>query len=294
MKNLFSILFTFILTSVFAQSQDIDPNNLHNLFWKIEHPNSKKVGYLYGTIHLINKDKFALPKAVKKRISKADILYLEIAEMEDQSKSLGLVMLKEGRMTDILTKVQRDSVYAYTKTEFGMDSAAFETTMGKFKPLVFSQLAMAKLLKSTKSYDITIGQIAKENGVIVEGFETMEEQMGFFDMMSDELKVELIMQTVRKTDSSEDEWERMQNLYLDQNLPEMMKVGEFKGEMSEFMNTTISENRNVKWVSKLDEELAKNNLFIAVGAAHLQGEKGLINLLISKGYTLTPISIELN
>ena len=125
-------------------------------------------------------------------------------------------------------------------------------------------------------------------------FETLEEQMGFFDSMSDELKIELIMQTVRKIDSNEEEWVKMQNLYLDQNLTELLKVGEFKGEMSDFMNTTISENRNVKWVSKLDKEFDKNNLFIAVGAAHLQGDRGLINLLLSKGYVLTPISIQLN
>ncbi|MDC1402932.1 TraB/GumN family protein [Crocinitomicaceae bacterium] len=293
MKSILSLLFTFLFSSLFAQNQDIDPNDLHNLFWKIEHPYSKKVGYLIGTIHLIDKDKFVLPKEVTKRISKADVLYVEIAEMQGQAKAMELSMMKEGRMTDILSKEQRDSVYVYTNTEFGMDSAKFEKLMGKFKPLVFSQLAFAKLLTSAKSYDLTISALAKENKIPVEGFETLEEQMGFFDSMSDELKIELIMQTVRKNDSNEEEWEKMQNLYLDQNLPELLKVGEFKGEMSDFMNTTISENRNVKWVSKLDKEFDKNNLFIAVGAAHLQGDRGLINLLLSKGYVLTPISIQL-
>ena len=294
MKSIISIFFTLLFTFLFAQGQEIDPNDLHNLFWKIEHPDSKKVGYLYGTIHLIDKDKFVLPKEVKKRISKADVLCVEIEELQDQEKAMELSIMKEGHMTDILSKVQRDSVYHYTKTEFGMDSATYEKLMGKFKPLVFSQLAFAKLLTSTKSYDLTISALAKENDIPVVGFETLEEQMGFFDSMSDELKVELIMQTVCKNDSSEQEWEKMQNHYLDQNLPELLKFGEFKGEMSTFMNTTISENRNVTWVTKLDQEFDKNDLFIAVGAAHLQGDKGLVNLLMSKGYVLTPISIQLN
>ena len=283
-----------LLTSFFASSQEIDPNDLHNLFWKIEHSESKKVSYLFGTIHLIDKDKFLLPKAVKKRITKADALYLEIADLGDKSKAMELSMLKEGSLTDLLTKEQRDSVYIYSKTEFGMDSSMFEKVMGKFKPLVFSQFAMTKLLLSTKSYDAIIGQIADEKQIKKEGFETMEEQFSFFDSMSEELQVELIMQTVRSSAVMDEQWESMQNLYLQQNIAEMVKIGEYSGEMSEFMNSTMMNDRNIRWMSALEEVLPNSNLFIAVGAAHLNGDNGLIHLLSQKGYTLSPISIKLN
>jgi uncharacterized protein len=48
-------------------------------------------------------------------------------------------------------------------------------------------------------------------------------------------------------------------------------------------------NRNRNWVVKLNTLLKDKALVIAVGAGHLPGDKGLINLLRKEGYTLTPV-----
>jgi uncharacterized protein YbaP (TraB family) len=48
-------------------------------------------------------------------------------------------------------------------------------------------------------------------------------------------------------------------------------------------------DRNKKWVDSLNLILPSRSILIAVGAAHLPGENGLINLLRRKGFELTPI-----
>jgi uncharacterized protein YbaP (TraB family) len=48
-------------------------------------------------------------------------------------------------------------------------------------------------------------------------------------------------------------------------------------------------HRNLKWVEKLNELLPKKSLLIAVGAGHLPGEKGVIQLLRKQGYKVTPV-----
>jgi len=48
-------------------------------------------------------------------------------------------------------------------------------------------------------------------------------------------------------------------------------------------------HRNNNWVNKLKGLLPDKSLIIAVGAGHLPGEKGLINLLRKEGYTVTPV-----
>jgi len=47
--------------------------------------------------------------------------------------------------------------------------------------------------------------------------------------------------------------------------------------------------RNLNWIPKIEDLIAKESTFIAVGAAHLAGSMGVINLLREKGFTLTPV-----
>lgn len=52
---------------------------------------------------------------------------------------------------------------------------------------------------------------------------------------------------------------------------------------------TLLFNRNRKWVPVMEQAMQKEKIFFAVGAGHLGGPQGLINLLREKGYTITGI-----
>ena len=58
-------------------------------------------------------------------------------------------------------------------------------------------------------------------------------------------------------------------------------------------NDALLKNRNTNWVKQLKTILPKNNIFMAVGAAHLFGKDGLIDLLRKEGYTVKGIENKL-
>lgn len=51
----------------------------------------------------------------------------------------------------------------------------------------------------------------------------------------------------------------------------------------------LLDNRNISWIPVIEAQISKESTFIAVGAAHLAGENGVINLLKKQGYNLKPV-----
>jgi uncharacterized protein len=291
MKYISVFLFVLILSNLFGQEEEIPA--MGNVFWEISKENNKKVSYLFGTIHLIDKDKYVFPKIVGKRLEIADLLYMEIADMENPSNMVEMITLKEGRMSDILNSSQKDSFYTYTSSKLGMDSAIFENTLGKFKPFFFLQLPFASLVLNTESYDININKKARKAGIEIKGFESVEQQIGYFDKLSNDMKAEMIMQVIRDTANTQQEWETLQEMYLNQQISDMVTFNTGRADINAFYERTLSEERNKRWVSTLSKDLSEKSLFIAVGAGHLPGKEGLVHLLREEGYRVSPIQIKL-
>jgi uncharacterized protein YbaP (TraB family) len=291
MKILYTLVLSLFWFLSFGQEK-VTPE-MNNVFWEISKPGSKKVSYLFGTIHLIDKDKYILPNSVISKLSKSDLVVMEIADLDNQTGMLDLITLKEGRMTDILSNSQKDSLYQFTERKFGMDSSSFEAAMGKFKPVFFMQLPYASLVLTSESYDKNINKLAKNEGIPILGLETAEEQIGYFDNLSSELKAKMIMQVIQDTTDFKATWENLQSLYLNQKVSEMSAMNAGGADIMKFYETTLSSDRNKRWLQTITNSMEKSSTFIAVGAGHLPGNDGLVNLLKQEGYLLTPIQIKL-
>jgi hypothetical protein len=78
-------------------------------------------------------------------------------------------------------------------------------------------------------------------------------------------------------------------LYLDQDLEGLDSLMFSDPDFVKVEYNLLS-GRNLKWIPKFKDAMAIESSFMAVGCAHLIGDKGLINLLKNEGYTLTPIN----
>lgn len=289
MKNLFLLITTLIFAIPFGMAQDAPTTSL---LWEITGKKVKSPSYIFGTMHLIPKDHFLFPETLQDKVKASDILVMEIGGLSEQMKAMQLMMLDSGTMFDYFTEPQLDSLFEYTEAELGYDEAKMRMAFSKMKPFVLLQLFSKDAFgENPQSYEMSLEKIAKADSIEVLGLETIEEQMGFIDGLSTEDQVNMIMETLRSDGDDNGETKKLIDIYLSQDIDAIHSYT-VSSEMSspEFEENFLNK-RNKNWVNPIKKIVKKNKAFIAVGAAHLGGPLGVIQLLRDEGYTLTPVKL---
>ena len=123
--------------------------------------------------------------------------------------------------------------------------------------------------------------------------ETLKEQLDVFDGMPMRLQVDLLRHSMRHAKRDKNEFERMVKLYLKSDVEAILGVATGgKMEIPEFarvFDKRMLDNRNKNMVERMGPRLAEGNALIAVGAAHLPGRVGVLNLLAQEGYHIARV-----
>ena len=133
-----------------------------------------------------------------------------------------------------------------------------------------------------------------QNGKKVDGLETAEFQFNLlFNGYSLQRQAQLLMCTLNNIDSEVENLKKLTNAYMKQDLDEMLRLSEErKGNQCDPApgeEDALIYNRNKAWAEKLPAIMKAAPTFVAVGALHLPGKKGLLNLLKKQGYTVEPV-----
>jgi uncharacterized protein YbaP (TraB family) len=290
-------LFLFSFTLAFSQAETnpgkfLVPLEDQALLWKIEGKGMNKPAYLFGTMHLIEKEYFFFPDKLKKLIEKSEQLIMELPGIPNQHEALKYVQLEDGSFFDFFTPQQTDSILKWANRELRMNESQFRGVMNKMKPFVAVQLAtQMHFLGKTESYELTLEKLAKENQIEVKGLETMEEQMGLFDGLSKAGQTEMVMEFVRQHEQQFEETKKLEQLYSKQLVDSLyMLIVESNGIIAS-ENAHFIDDRNATWIPMIEAYIQEKKSFIAVGAGHLGGPKGLIRLFQQRGYQLTPVKL---
>jgi hypothetical protein len=163
-----------------------------------------------------------------------------------------------------------------------------------YKPMMASSLLSEGDLpcEGAISMEQVIMGAAKEKGKKIKGLETMAQQAGFLDSIPYKYQAAELVKYIDSADTDKGENQLMNQLfdaYRNQDLKkleELMLDGD--AGMSSFADILLY-RRNINWVMKLKTLMLDKSLLVAVGAGHLPGEKGVINLLRKAGYTVTPV-----
>ncbi|MDH5233035.1 MAG: TraB/GumN family protein, partial [Gammaproteobacteria bacterium] len=135
---------------------------------------------------------------------------------------------------------------------------------------------------------------AKEKGIEIQGLESMAEQISVFDNLSMDIQVKLLQDSVNHFDELNHMLEQTIAVYLSRDLKRLEKFNQdyltFTDEKTgQLLNDTLIIQRNYRMAKRLIPILQQHQAFIAVGALHLPGETGLIQLLRNHGYQLKPL-----
>lgn len=284
------LLVSLVALTTLAQSGK--ENN--TLLWKISGNGLEKTSYLFGTVHMICKEDAYLSTNLISAIAKADRVYLEL-DMDNLFEMVGAMMKmkmnNDTTLADLLTPDEYQKTKEYFEAKVSMlPFSVLET----YKPLVASSL----LMESTVACDqqVAMEQLvmeeAKKNGKRIDGLETMAYQMSIFDSIPYKVQAQELFKSIASGDKESDgdkEYKELIKAYKEQDLN---KLGQMISKSDQGMmqyEDILLNNRNRNWVGKLKNLLKEKSLVIAVGAGHLPGDKGLINLLRKEGYTVTPV-----
>jgi uncharacterized protein YbaP (TraB family) len=127
--------------------------------------------------------------------------------------------------------------------------------------------------------------------------ETIQEQMDIVNGDSLHVQINNLMRNIRAGKLNADkEMKEMIKLYVNQDLQGLYNYVtasfvEFEKDPKKIdeMLAKMLTNRNKKWIPLLSNWMQEKSLLIAVGAGHLAGDEGVINLLKRQGYTVEPV-----
>lgn len=300
MKRLFFTLFFTVVAVVCVNAQ---------LLYRISGNDLDKPSYIVGTYHLAPAsfaDSIPGAKAALDEVGQVcgEVDMAEMQSMAGLQKVMAAMMLPDGQsLSDILTKEQLDKLNAFMMETLGTDlnNPMAAAQLGKMIPVAIStQLQMVQYMKMTPGFNPTemidsyFQNAARAAGKSVIGFETVDFQISvLYTGTSIERQKEQLMCML---DNQEYNFMIMKNVteaYFSQNIEKICEVTEEK--LGNSCDTTPEEDealiygRNVDWAEKMPEIMSSESTLFVVGAAHLPGERGVIELLKNKGYLVEPV-----
>ena len=265
-------------------------NDNNTLLWQISGKGLQKPSYLFGTFHLLCKEDIKISEALKIALIASDKIFMEL-DMDDPSTMLsGLLYMnmKDGKtIKELYTPQEYDKVTSYFDDSLSMPIMMFQ----KMKPYFLVALLYPKMMncKTSSGMEEALVVIAKENKKEITGLETMQFQASVFDSIPYEWQAKELLKNIDSFAKYKTEFDVLVKDYKEQQLSNMEKLIAKSEFGSEKFQDILLTRRNENWVKQLKAIMPKQNLFVAVGAGHLTGDKGLLNLLKKEGYKVEPL-----
>ena len=277
-----------------ASSQTTVSNSNNTLLWRISGKNISRPSYLFGTIHLLCANDIEISENLKSAIRETDKVYLEL-DMDNLFEMMQAVQKMKMRNDTTLSDLLSEKDYQKVKTFFASRSSLIPfSILETYKPMLAASMIMqsATDCDNAISMEQLIMQQAKREDKEIKGMETMTYQLSIFDSIPYELQAKQLLAFIEDNSTEEKaskEYDEMASAYRNQELSkleDLIKKEEFG--VGNFTDLLLY-NRNHNWITTMQKIFNSNSAVIAVGAGHLPGEKGVINLLRKAGYTVEPI-----
>ncbi len=293
MKYICVILTCIIVGGCKAQPSVNLPSNKdeNTLLWEITGKGLPKPSYLFGTFHLMCKEDIHLSNYLKTALGEVPEVYFEM-DLDDPSNTLGAFLfmnMKDGKtLKSLYTKEEYDRLDKYFRDSLGTNLSMFP----KMKPNFLDAFLFPKMMpcKNMSGVEQEIMLLAQKDKKEIKGFETIAMQSAVFDSIPYEEQAKELLKTIDSIHQYGKYFDSMLTAYKQQQLS---SIEEFFNNpafnVNEGSMDILLDKRNKDWVEQLKKILPGNNIFMAVGAGHLVGENGLINLLKKEGYTLRPL-----
>ncbi len=284
-------LFLAIFCAIFALGLNAQ------LLWKISGNGLKQPSYIFGTHHVAPLSLLDSIKGLNDALNSCSQMYGEV-DMADmaglQAQSAKYVMAPQDSMLNVLFtpeefKLIGDVVKKYMNADVNqmimLKPAALTASIS-----IFQAAQTFEGFDPNKQLDATIQTKFRERNINPKGLETAEFQFNL--LFNDNLKDQAqdLLELVKDESKTMDFSRKLAKLYMAQDINGMFKLMQEPGlGLTEAKAKKLLYSRNHNWAKQLPEIMKSAPTFVAVGAGHLPGDEGVLNLLKKLGYKVTPV-----
>lgn len=260
------------------------------LLWQVESPRGG-VSHLFGTIHSEDERVLALAAPVEQAFNHAETLVLEMKlSPEVQLRMAQAIMLPppESLADRLPSGLHLRSLVAMA--ERGYPEAVTE----RLRPWAIILTLNMPPPKTGQFLDKVFYDRALAAGKQVEGLESVDEQLSIFRDLSNEDQHALLRQTLDDYQQIPELMEAMTRAWLERDMQQLVALNEesmqgLPAGVEQRFGRSLVEERNHRMAERSLPYLRQGGAFIAVGALHLAGDEGVVELLRQRGMKVTPV-----
>lgn len=259
------------------------------LLWKIR--STDATSYIFGTMHSEHPAVVELPEQVQNAFSQVDRVVLEIVlDRATIARLSEATRIADGPELPSLLGSALYNQVSSAMADYGIPRHALKD----MKPWAVATTLLTPKTNTGLFLDrvLYLGALAKGKPVI--GLETADEQMAAFDDMPTDMQVALVRDSLALVPRLDGLYAEMRARYIARDLAGLMELNESLLDESdaELANTFMQKivvDRNHRMAERLEPWLESGTTFVAVGALHLPGKEGLLNLLAEEGYDVEAV-----
>jgi uncharacterized protein YbaP (TraB family) len=270
-------------STAFSQKQGI----ANSLLWEISGNGLPHHAFLFGTMHVKDERAFDFSKSMVTAFDTCQTFAMEIALEPDIYKDIFKLMVADEnyRIEDYLKPEEQQKIDNFLKKQFGFKLEYFKQIKPVFLYIIMSGTGMS--VDNEHFLDEHLFLKAKAAGKTVIGIETLEEQINALDGLSIREQLDLVLDAVESFGKNKKVEQKLLKYYQNQELNEIAKL--IEASSNEKVSRLLLTNRNYIMADRIANFIFKESTFIAIGAGHLPGNEGVIELLRQKGYTVEPV-----
>jgi len=260
----------------------------HGLLWRVDKPGVEP-SHMFGTLHTGDPRLARLPPPVLEAFAQSRSLMLEyIADQYGRERFLEAALHLDGRTLeqDIGAELFERAVEAMRPIGLPRE------VVGKLKPWgVLLNLRISRQPAGAAPPDAQLFALARERRLPVSQIENVEEQVFTFDEMPVASQVALLRHFLEHREELDQLAERTLRAYVARDLHGIWvaqqdyarRHPEIAAHHAELMKRVVLD-RSVVMAFRVQRELRHGRAFVAVGALHLYGRRGVLALLEEDGY----------
>ena len=258
------------------------------LLWKVETPQGK-LNYLFGTMHSQDYAVSRFPPEVRLALVKSKTLILETIPDEEANQAfIDMMYFKDGQQLDNILEAEFFHELKNRITGYGVEPEKLK----HLKPwAAFSLMGRPKPVRAP-TLESNLLRFAQQHMLKVKSLESMREILSALDDLLMDVQLTILKDIICNYDEIIRETKPLVDIYVNRDLAGLVAFNKQphhdKAVFDRFMQSVLYD-RNIIMLERIKKAFGYGNAFVAVGAAHLTDEKGLLSLLYNQGYILSPI-----